>query len=127
MSPSRSPSTASAACYCRSLGRRALQAQRDRDLPFDLVFPSPTGTPRWPNNVNRAWREIRGEDYGWVTPRTFRKTVGTAIERVAGAEAAAAQLGHSTPDVTRKHYIDRAIDAPDNRAALEGFVSISDE
>lgn len=102
-------------------GRQALLTQRARGLPFDLVFPSRNGTPRWPNNINRSWREVRGEDYSWVTPKTFRKTAGTAIEREFGAEAAAAQLGHSSPDITRKHYIDRAIAAPDNRAALDAF------
>ncbi|SIJ35106.1 tyrosine-type recombinase/integrase [Mycobacteroides abscessus] len=102
-------------------GRQALLAQRERGLPFTLVFPSRNGTARWKNNVNRSWREIRGDDYSWVTPRTFRKTAGTAIEREFGAEAAAAQLGHSSPDITRKHYIDRAIAAPDNRAALDAF------
>ncbi|SKU12040.1 putative phage integrase [Mycobacteroides abscessus subsp. massiliense] len=102
-------------------GRQALLAQRGRGLPFELVFPSRNGTARWKNNVNRSWREIRGDDYSWVTPRTFRKTAGTAIEREFGAEAAAAQLGHSSPDITRKHYIDRAISAPDNTAALDAF------
>lgn len=59
-------------------------------------------------------------------PKTFRKTAGTAIEREFGAEAAAAQLGHSSPDVTRKFYIDRAISAPDNRRALDAFDPFSD-
>lgn len=102
-------------------GRQALLAQRERGLPFDLVFPSRNGTARWTNNINRSWREIRGDDYSWVTPRTFRKTAGTAIEREFGAEAAAAQLGHSSPDITRRHYIDRALQAPDTRTALDRF------
>lgn len=102
-------------------GRAALLAQRERQLPFDLVFPSRNGTPRWPANVRTHWREIRGEDYAWVTPKTFRKTAATAIEREFGAEAAAAQLGHSTPDITRKHYIDRAHEAPDSTAALDAY------
>ncbi len=25
-------------------------------------------------NTNRSWRQIRGDDYEWVTPRTLRKT-----------------------------------------------------
>lgn len=102
-------------------GRQALLRQRARGYPYNLVFPSSAGTPRWVNNVNRTWREIRGEDYSWVTPKVFRKTAATAIERAFGAEAAAAQLGHSSPDITRRHYIDRATEAPDNRAALERF------
>ncbi len=102
-------------------GREALIAQRDRGLPFDVVFPSRAGTVRWTSNTRRTWREIRGEDFSWVTPKTFRKTAATAIEREFGAEAAAAQLGHSSPDITRKHYIDRAHEAPDNTAALDAF------
>ncbi|MCB1257114.1 MAG: tyrosine-type recombinase/integrase [Microthrixaceae bacterium] len=99
--------------------RDELLRQRERGLPFDLVFPTRNGTPRQGSNVNKHWREIRGEDYKWVTPRTFRKTTSTAIERDHGAEAASKQLGHSTPDVTRKHYIARATDAGDYTETLE--------
>ena len=102
-------------------GREALIRQRERGYPFMLVFPSSAGTPRWVNNTNRTWREIRGEDYAWVTPKVFRKNAATEIERKYGAEAAAAQLGHSSPDITRKFYIDRAHEAPDNTAALDKF------
>lgn len=99
--------------------REELLRQRARGLPFDLVFPTRNGTPRYVNNVNRSWREIRGDDYEWVTPRTFRKTTSTEIEREHGAEAASKQLGHSSPDVTRKHYINRAHEAGDYTATLE--------
>ncbi len=102
-------------------GRQALLRQRDRGYPFDLIFPSAKGTPRWVNNVNRTWREIRGVEFAWVTPRVLRKTAATAIEREHGAEAAAAQLGHSSPDITRKHYIQRAAEAPDNTVALDKY------
>lgn len=102
-------------------GREALLRQKERGYPFDLIFPSAAGTPRWVNNVNRSWRAIRGEEFAWVTPKVLRKTAATQIEREHGAEAAAAQLGHSSPDVTRKHYINRALEAPDNRAALDRF------
>jgi integrase len=102
-------------------GREALLKQRERGLPFELVFPSRLGTPRWPNNVRTHWRTIRGEDFAWVTPKTFRKTAATAIERKFGAEQSSKQMGHSSPDVTRKHYIDRAHQAPDSTSALEPF------
>lgn len=104
-----------------NFGREALLRQRDRGLPFDVVFPSRAGTVQWTSNARRTWREIRGDDYKWVTPKSFRKTAATAIDREFGAEAAAAQLGHSSPDITRKHYIDRAHQAPDNTAALDAF------
>lgn len=97
----------------------ALQRQKDRGLPFDLVFPSRNGTPRWPANIRTHWRNIRGEDYGWVTPHSMRRTVATLIEREADAEVAAAQLGHTSSAVTRKHYIERAHQAPDSSSILE--------
>lgn len=104
-----------------NFGRAALRTQRDRGIPYDLVFPTRVGTPFAPSNVRTAWRAIRGDDYRWVIPRTFRKTAATVIEREYGAEAAAAQLGHSGPDVTRKHYIRKAKVAGDYTAALDGF------
>lgn len=107
-------------------GRDALLSQRERGLPFDVIFPSRAGTVRWTSNTRRTWREIRGEDFAWVTPKVFRKTAATAIEREFGAEAAAAQLGHSSPDITRKHYINKALQAPDNTAALDRFAPFSD-
>lgn len=99
--------------------RDALLRQRERGLPFDLVFPTYKGTPRRPGNMNRSWRAIRGDDYAWVVPRTFRKTTGTEIDREHGADAAAKQLGHSSPDVTRAHYINRAHEAGDYTETLE--------
>ncbi|MCB1258526.1 MAG: tyrosine-type recombinase/integrase [Microthrixaceae bacterium] len=102
-------------------GREALLAQRQRGLPFDLVFPSRVGTPRSRSNVATHWRAIRGYDYSWVISRTFRKTGGTAVERKHGADAAAAHLGHSSPDITRRHYIDRAVEAGDYTDALDEF------
>ncbi|MBN7314774.1 tyrosine-type recombinase/integrase [Mycobacteroides abscessus] len=102
-------------------GREALLQQREKGVPFDLVFPSRNGTPRGRRNVANHWRQIRGEDYEWVISRTFRKTGGTAVERKHGAEAAARHLGHSSPDITRRHYIDRAIEAGDFTDALDEF------
>ncbi|WP_164983828.1 hypothetical protein [Cellulomonas endophytica] len=57
-----------------------------------------------------------------MTPHHFRKTVATMIEREVGAAAAAAQLGHSSPAVTRTHYIQRNTVAPDHAALLESKV-----
>lgn len=99
--------------------RDQLIAQRARGLPFDLVFPTRNGTPRRPRQINKHWSAIRGEGYEWVTPRTFRKTVSTEIAKDHGAEAAAKQLGHSSPDVTRKHYIQRAAAAGDYTDTLD--------
>jgi integrase len=86
--------------------------------PWDVVFPSSTGTLRDPNNVRRQWREARGDAFAWVTPHSFRKTVATLIDRERGDHDASAQLGHSGTAVTRKHYIERAAEAPDLTAVL---------
>ena len=59
----------------------ALLRQRERGIPSveGLVFPTRMGTARWPSNVRTAWRQVRGDDYAWVRPHSFRKTVGTMV------------------------------------------------
>lgn len=59
--------------------RDALLSQREKGLPYDLVFPSRNCTPRNRRNVATHWRQIRSEAYKWVISRTVRKTGGTAI------------------------------------------------
>lgn len=104
----------------------ALRKQRSRGIPSaeDLVFPSRTGAPRWPANVRTSWRKVRGDDYAWVKPHSFRKTVGTMVERELGLSAASAQLGHSGSAVTEKHYIERAAMAPDVSSVLDKLAPI---
>lgn len=99
----------------------ALRRQRDRGIPSaeGLVFPTRTGAARWPANVRTAWRKVRGDDYAWVKPHTFRKTVATLVERELGVGAASIQLGHSGTGVTERHYVVRAVEAPDTRTALD--------
>lgn len=87
--------------------------------PEQLVFPSRTGGLRDPHNLRRQWREARGEDFAWVSPHSFRKTVATLLDREASTVDAAAQLGHSGEAVTRRHYIEKAAAAPDNRNVLD--------
>lgn len=86
--------------------------------PYDVVFPSSTGTLRDPHNFRRQWRDARGDMFAWVTAHSFRRTVATLIDREATTEDAASQLGHSGTAVTRKHYIERAASAPDLTAVL---------
>ncbi|WP_442856771.1 hypothetical protein [Arthrobacter sp. QXT-31] len=38
-----------------------------------------------------------------ITPHTFRSTVGSEIADLYGDETAQKQLGHSSPETTRKH------------------------
>ncbi|MEV6361344.1 site-specific integrase [Nocardia asteroides] len=87
--------------------------------PHGLLFPATNGSLRNPNNFARIWRAARGTDFAWVTPRTFRRGVGTAVDNATGnPENAARQLGNTTA-VAKTHYIDRPETAPDNRAILE--------
>ena len=72
--------------------------------------------------VNRAWRKARAEaGLSWVTFRGCRKTVATLIARSAGDQAAADQLGHGTPKVTKAHYIEHPPVQPDRSASLQGL------
>ncbi|MDR0626550.1 MAG: hypothetical protein LBG11_04695 [Bifidobacteriaceae bacterium] len=63
----------------------------------------------------------RHPEWKSVTPKTFRKTVGTAIDRAANSKDAAAQLTHSSDAVTKRHYIEKSDAGPDNTAILEAF------
>jgi integrase len=90
---------------------------------LDLVFPSARGGLREVTTIDKQWRKFRERhpEWSWITPHTFRKSVGTAVERGADIEAAAAQLGHSRSAVTAKHYIAVAAVGPDHREILERF------
>ncbi|WP_244881109.1 site-specific integrase [Tsukamurella pseudospumae] len=103
------------------LAVEALKEQRDLQLPFDLVFPTRNGTAQSESNVRRHLREARGDDMGWVVPKTMRKTVSTAVYEAKGLEAAQRQLGHATPETTRRHYVKPSEKAPDNREALAEY------
>jgi integrase len=89
--------------------------------PGDLVFPNERGGLRSLKNTNRAWRSARGEKFSWVTPKSFRKTVLTMIDREASLEDASAQAGHSGTAVTKTHYVQKAAEAPDNSKILDVF------
>ena len=113
----------------------AADAIRDRlalivDEPDEtLLFRSRRGTPLWPNNVRRQWREIRARspllashELDDVTPHTFRKTVATTIARTSGAALAAEMLGHSSEEITKAHYISPSpMVNPATAAALESL------
>ncbi|MEU4837466.1 hypothetical protein [Nocardia testacea] len=71
-----------------------------------MLFPARNGSLRNPNNFGRAWRAARGENFAWVTPRTFRKGAATAVDHAHGdPERAARQLGN-TRAVAEAYYID---------------------
>lgn len=87
--------------------------------PHAPVFPSRSNTWRSPHNVRRQWREVRGEEFAWVTPHTFRKTVATLVDEEHDSDTASKVLGHSSDRVTKEHYIESAELAPDVRDLLD--------
>jgi integrase len=90
------------------------------DNPLDAIFASRRGTWLSPHNVRRQWRRARADTgLEWVTPHTFRKTVATLIDKEANTKSAAAQLGHATEQVTKKHYVEKPAVAPDSSDILE--------
>ncbi|NGN84814.1 tyrosine-type recombinase/integrase [Arthrobacter silviterrae] len=101
---------------------RRRQADPVRQNALDLVFPSSTLTIRDPNGFRKQWREARkAAGFDWVTPHTFRKSVGTILANTQGMAAATAQLGHSSELITRKHYVQKTHEAPDNTEVLQAF------
>lgn len=90
---------------------------------FGLVFPGPSENLRAVDVVERQWRDFRGRhpEWSWITPHTFRKSVGTLLEAEAGLAAAAAQLAHSKVAITARHYVATPDHAPDHRAILDAW------
>lgn len=86
----------------------------------EFVFPSATGGLRQTQNLHRAWRAMReGTEWEWVTPHIFRKTVATLLDDASGTTTASKQLGHSSPEVTRRHYVAQSHVAPNSAAILQ--------
>lgn len=106
-----------------TLMRLQLDAQPN---PYNVIFPSSTGTLRDPHNFRRQWRDARGDMFDWVTPHSFRRTVATIVDREASTEQAAAQLGHSGTAVTARHYIEKPTEAPDLTSILDTLRSTSE-
>ncbi len=74
--------------------------------PEHLLFFSRNGSPLTTNNVRRQLRTIlEGVGITGVTPHSFRRTVATVIDRAAGPDLAAEMLGHTSPEITKQHYI----------------------
>ncbi|MEV8214991.1 tyrosine-type recombinase/integrase [Leifsonia sp. NPDC077715] len=97
-----------------------MRMRRRVDSISELVFPSAAGTPRWPANVRRQWRQaLQSTPYEGITPRDFRKAVATLLEAEQGIRAAQEQLGHASEAVTRRHYVPMVNEGPDATAILE--------
>ncbi|MFC4631288.1 tyrosine-type recombinase/integrase [Promicromonospora alba] len=104
----------------RMLESRAAEATPGE---LNLVFPSDRNGLREVTTVDRQWRTFRERhpEWTWITPKTFRKSVATAVDRGADIAAAAAQLGHAHSSTTARHYIERPAVGPDQRTILEQF------
>jgi len=89
---------------------------------YEMVFPSATGTYRWPANTRRQWRDaIRESIYVGKQPRDFRKAVATHLDRQVGIKAAQAQLGHGSEDITVKYYVERQQEVADFAGVIDNL------
>lgn len=86
-----------------------------------LVFPNEDGGLLSLRNIGSRWRDARGEALKHVSLYDIRRTVATMLARAVGDYAAAAQLGHESPAVTNRHYIERLNAAGDYTAVLESL------
>lgn len=90
----------------------------------ELIITDRNGNPWNMNNFRRLWRQARGSDYAWVTPKTFRATVATLIAAETDVATAAHQLGHVIGSkVTEQHYLVRNQLAPDSSSILDKAVN----
>jgi integrase len=93
---------------------RGLLVERRVNAMYEPVFPSATGTWRWPANTRRQWRAaLEGSIYAGTTPKDFRRAVATHLDRQVGVKAAQQQLGHGNEDVTIEFYIERQREVAD--------------
>lgn len=75
-----------------------------------------------PSNMRTVWRSLfKGSEWEWVTQKTLRKTVATLIDLELGSEIAAKQLGHTSDQMTKRHYIEPSKLPQDQRSALDKF------
>lgn len=81
--------------------------RRESATQLGLVFANRDGGVWEPANVARIWRAARAGGWEHVELRHLRRAVATLVERELGMDSAAAQLGHSSPEITRRHYVER--------------------
>jgi len=92
------------------------------DAHYEMVFPSSTGTYRWPANSRRQWRQaIKESVYVGKTPRDFRKAIATHLDQKVGITAARDQLGHGSEDITVKYYVERQREVADFAGVIESM------
>lgn len=97
-------------------------ARRRIDAYSELVFPSATGGPRWPENVRYQWSQaLHGSEIDWITPKSARGAVATLLRNELDIDAAKDQLGHADWRVTDRHYTPKQITRPDRSSLIEMF------
>jgi integrase len=89
------------------------------DDPEAVLLTTRTGGLVSPRKLSGQLRKARGSNYAWVTPKTFRKTVGTRVKRKKGLDAAAEQLRHGSTVITERFYVDDPEDVADYTDALQ--------
>jgi len=99
-----------------------LLTERRVHAMYEQVFPSSTGTWRWPANTRRQGRAaLEGTIYAGATPKDFRRAVATHLDRQVGVTAAAKQLGHGNEDVTIEYYIERQQEIADFAEVIDSL------
>ena len=100
--------------------RRHLNKQPTRT---NAVFATRNGTFVRPSNFRSDLRKatLASPIREKITPHMFRSTVGTSISDEFGDEAAQKQLGHASPETTRRHYIQKPDVVPDYSSSLRGM------
>ena len=94
------------------LARRKLVADCEK------VFPGQGGVWRRASTFHGTWKAARGEEWAHVRQKDFRTAVATYLAHESGVEAAAGQLGHSSVEVTMKHYVEKQKRTQDNSSVL---------
>lgn len=81
------------------------------------------------SNIRSSLREAL-EPYPelkWVTPHSFRRSVGTVVTDELGIDAAQQSLGHAQRETPERHYVQRSTAGPDTRAVLDKWAGQRDE
>ncbi|WP_116051630.1 site-specific integrase [Amycolatopsis palatopharyngis] len=102
--------------------RARLAARKGTQLNGDgPVFPSASGTWRYPSTVQAALRQLRGRlGYPHFTTHVARRTVATTLDHAGQtARQIADHLGHAQPAFTQNHYLGRQHPNPTAAHILE--------
>ena len=85
-----------------------------------MLFPSPKGLLRDPNNTSGDLRQaLDRAGFSWATSHTFRRTVATRLDDAGlSARQIADHLGHSRPSLTQDVYLGRGTASPRTAATI---------